>query len=62
MVTLAAFHAIEADKTNQTDVKAAMNDSMSVTCLEEAQMQLMSCVSKPPTFAPTSPSASPATA
>ncbi len=45
MVTLAAFHAIEADKTNQTDVKAAMNDSMSVTCLEEAQMQLLSCVS-----------------
>ncbi len=45
MVTLAAFHAIEADKTNTSDVKAAMNDSMSVTCLEEAQMQLMSCVS-----------------
>lgn len=46
MVTLAAFHAIEADKTNTNDVKAAMNDSMSVaTCLEEAQMQLFSCVS-----------------
>jgi hypothetical protein len=45
MVTLAAFHAIEADKTNTNDVKAAMNDSMSVACLEEAQMQLFSCVS-----------------
>lgn len=45
MVTLAAFHAIEADKTNTDDVKAAMNDSMSVVCLEEAQMQLFSCVS-----------------
>lgn len=45
MVTLAAFHAIEADKTNTNDVKAAMNNSMSVACLEEAQMQLFSCVS-----------------
>jgi hypothetical protein len=45
MVTLAAFHAIEADKSNANDVKAAMTDSMSVTCLEEAQMQLLSCVS-----------------
>lgn len=45
MVTLAAFHAIEADKTNTNDVQSAMKDSMSVVCLEEAQMQLFSCVS-----------------
>lgn len=45
MVTLAAFHAIEADRTNQNEVQAAMKDPMSASCLEEAQMQLMSCVS-----------------
>ena len=45
MVTLAALHAIDAEKTNGEQVKATMADPMSRQCLEEAQQYLYGCVS-----------------
>jgi hypothetical protein len=45
MVTLAALHAIDAEKTNGDQVKATMADPMSRQCLEEAQQYLYGCVS-----------------
>ena len=45
MVTLAALHAIDAEKTNGEQVKATMSDPMSRQCLEEAQQYLYGCVS-----------------
>ena len=45
MITLAALHAIDAEKTNGEQVKATMADPMSRQCLEEAQQYLYGCVS-----------------
>jgi hypothetical protein len=45
MITLAALHAIDAEKTNNDQVKATMADPMSRQCLEEAQQYLYGCVS-----------------
>ncbi|HVY88001.1 MAG TPA: hypothetical protein VG942_03985 [Hyphomonadaceae bacterium] len=45
IVTLAAFHVIEAEKSNQDDVKAAMSDKTTTGCIDWAQMQLQACVS-----------------
>ncbi len=47
MVTLAAFHVIEADKdaSHSSDVKAAMTDKNTSGCIDWAQMQLQACVS-----------------
>ena len=45
MVTLAALHAIDGEKTNGEQVKTTMADPMSRQCLEEAQQYLYGCVS-----------------
>jgi hypothetical protein len=45
MVTLAAFHVLEAEKTNHDDVKAAMRDKSTYDCIDWSQLQLQACVS-----------------
>ncbi len=45
IVTLAAFHVLEADKSNKDDVKAAMKDKPTFDCIDWSQLQLQACVS-----------------
>jgi hypothetical protein len=45
IVTLAAFHVLEAEKTNTSDVKAAMKDAPTYECIDWSQLQLQACVS-----------------
>jgi len=45
IVTLAAFHVLEADSTNKDDVKAAMKDKPTYDCIDWSQLQLQACVS-----------------
>lgn len=45
IVTLAAFHVLEAEKTNKDDVKSAMRDKMTFDCIDWSQLQLQACVS-----------------
>ena len=45
IVTLAAFHVLEADATNKDDVKAAMKDKPTFDCIDWSQLQLQACVS-----------------
>jgi hypothetical protein len=45
IVTLAAFHVLEADSTNKDDVKAAMKDKQTFECIDWSQLQLQACVS-----------------
>lgn len=45
IVTLAAFQVLEAAKTNETDVKAAMKDRATHDCIDWSQVQLRACVS-----------------
>lgn len=45
IVTLAAFHVLEADATNKDEVKAAMNDKPTFECIDWSQLQLQACVS-----------------
>ncbi|MDZ4761739.1 MAG: hypothetical protein SGJ21_11765, partial [Alphaproteobacteria bacterium] len=45
IVTLAAFHVLEAEKTNTDDVKAAMKDKPTFDCIDWSQLQLQACVS-----------------
>jgi hypothetical protein len=45
IVTLAAFHVLEADTTNKDDVKAAMKDKQTFECIDWSQLQLQACVS-----------------
>lgn len=44
MVTLAALHSMGIDQSNPEHVKAAMNDPVSMQCLQEAQGYLFGCV------------------
>jgi hypothetical protein len=45
IVTLAALHVLEAEQTNETDVKAAMKDKSTFDCIDWSQLQLQACVS-----------------
>lgn len=45
IVTLAAFHVLEAEKTNKDDVKTAMKDKVTYDCIDWSQLQLQACVS-----------------
>jgi len=45
MVTLAALHALDADRTNGEQFTATMNDPTSLTCLEAAQIEMYGCLS-----------------
>jgi hypothetical protein len=45
IVTLAAFHVLEADSTNKDEVKAAMKDKQTFECIDWSQLQLQACVS-----------------
>lgn len=45
MVTLAALHAIDADKSNGEQFNATMNDPTSLMCLEAAQIEMFGCLS-----------------
>jgi len=45
IVTLAAFHVLEAEKTNKDDVKTAMKDKQTFDCIDWSQLQLQACVS-----------------
>jgi len=45
IVTLAAFHVLEAENTNKDDVKAAMKDKPTFDCIDWSQLQLQACVS-----------------
>lgn len=45
MMTLAALHAIDADKTNAAQVNATMKDPTTLSCLEAAQIEMFGCVS-----------------
>jgi hypothetical protein len=45
IVTLAAFHVLEADSTNKNDVQAAMKDKPTFECIDWSQLQLQACVS-----------------
>lgn len=45
IVTLAAFHVLEAEQTNKDDVKAAMKDKPTFDCIDWSQLQLQACVS-----------------
>jgi hypothetical protein len=45
IVTLAAFHVLEADATNKNDVQAAMKDKPTFECIDWSQLQLQACVS-----------------
>lgn len=45
IVTLAAFHVLEAESTNKSDVQAAMKDKPTFDCIDWSQLQLQACVS-----------------
>jgi hypothetical protein len=45
IVTLAAFHVLEAEHTNKDDVSAAMKDKPTFDCIDWSQLQLQACVS-----------------
>lgn len=45
IVTLAALHVLEAEQTNESDVKAAMKDKSTYDCIDWSQLQLQACVS-----------------
>ena len=45
IVTLAAFHVLEAENTNKEDVKTAMKDKPTFECIDWSQLQLQACVS-----------------
>ncbi len=45
IVTLAAFQVLDAAKTNESDVKAAMKDRPTHDCIDWSQVQLRACVS-----------------
>lgn len=45
MVTLAALHALDADKTDSEQFTATMNDPTSLMCLEAAQVEMWGCLS-----------------
>jgi hypothetical protein len=45
IVTLAAFHVLEAEKADEASVKAAMKDKSMFECIDWAQLQLQACVS-----------------
>lgn len=45
MMTLAALHAVDADKTNAAQVEATMKDPATLSCLEAAQIEMFGCVS-----------------
>ncbi len=45
IVTLAAFHVLEAENANPDDMKAAMKDRPTHDCIDWSQLQLQACVS-----------------
>jgi hypothetical protein len=45
IVTLAAFHVLEAETSNTADVQAAMKDKTTFDCIDWSQLQLQACVS-----------------
>jgi hypothetical protein len=45
IVTLAAFHVLEAENTNKDDVSSAMKDKPTFDCIDWSQLQLQACVS-----------------
>jgi hypothetical protein len=45
IVTLAAFHVLEAEKTDEETMKTAMKDKQMFECIDWAQLQLQACVS-----------------
>jgi len=45
IVTLAAFHVLEAEKSNKDDVVGAMKDKPTYDCIDWSQLQLQACVS-----------------
>ncbi|MEQ1784666.1 MAG: hypothetical protein ABMA14_25245 [Hyphomonadaceae bacterium] len=45
MMTLAAMHTIDADKSNADQVTATMKDPTTTSCLEAAQIEMFGCVS-----------------
>jgi hypothetical protein len=45
IVTLAAFHVLEAEKSHQETVQTAMKDRQMYECIDWAQLQLQACVS-----------------
>jgi hypothetical protein len=45
IVTLAAFHVLDAEKSNVSDVQAAMKDKPTFDCIDWSQLQLQACVS-----------------
>ena len=45
MMTLAAMHAIDADKSNAEQVTSTMKDPTTTSCLEAAQIEMFGCVS-----------------
>lgn len=44
MVTLAALHELEADRSNPEVVKATMADPVTMQCVEAAQMEMFGCL------------------
>ncbi len=45
MMTLAALHTIDAEKSNAEQVNATMKDPTTLSCLEAAQIEMFGCVS-----------------
>lgn len=45
IMTLAAFHILEAETTHADDVRAAMSDKPTFDCIDWSQLQLQACVS-----------------
>jgi hypothetical protein len=45
IVTLAAFHVLNAQSSNAEDVKVAMKDRVTADCIDWSQLQLQACVS-----------------
>lgn len=45
IMTLAAFHILEADRTHTDEVRAAMSDKPTFDCIDWSQLQLQACVS-----------------
>lgn len=45
IVTLAAFHVLNAQSSNTDDVKVAMKDRVTADCIDWSQLQLQACVS-----------------
>ena len=45
LMTLAAMHTIDADKSNAEQVTATMKDPTTLSCLEAAQIEMFGCVS-----------------